>query len=72
MTAAAAPYAAFLEAASARALGASGQAKAAASLGDGQSSHHYPQAIATNRNAFVQLVRSNFLELNAPAVAAAD
>ncbi|MFV0495656.1 PPE family protein, partial [Mycobacterium sp.] len=73
MANAAAPYAAFLEAAATRALGASGQANAVAGAFEtAKSAMINPEAIAANRNAFVQLVRSNFLGLNGPMIAAAE
>lgn len=73
MSAAAAPYAGFLDAASAKALLASSQAKAVASTFEtARAATIHPLAVEANRNAFVQLVRSNFLGLNAPAIAAAE
>ncbi|MFV0494819.1 PPE domain-containing protein [Mycobacterium sp.] len=73
MANAAAPYSAFLQAASTRALGASGQANAVASAFEtAKAAMINPEAIAANRNAFAQLVRSNFLGLNAPMIAAAE
>src|SRR3978361_858888 len=54
MSAAAAPYTAFLQAASARALGASGSANAVASAFEAaKSATVHPDAVAANRNAFV-------------------
>ncbi|MFV0496096.1 PPE family protein [Mycobacterium sp.] len=59
--------------ASTRALGASAQANAVASAFEtAKSAMINPEAIAANRNAFVQLVRSNFLGLNGPMIAAAE
>lgn len=73
MTAAAAPYAAFLQAASERALSASGSAEAVASVfEEAKAATIHPAAIAANREAFVNLVRSNFFGLNAPAIAAVE
>ncbi|MFV0493797.1 PPE domain-containing protein [Mycobacterium sp.] len=52
---------------------ASGQANAVASAFEtAKSAMINPEAIAANRNAFVQLVRSNFLGLNGPMIAAAE
>ncbi|MFV0494042.1 PPE domain-containing protein [Mycobacterium sp.] len=73
MAQAAAPYSAFLEAASARALIASSQANAVAGAFEtARAAMINPEAIAANRNAFAQLVRSNFLGLNGPMIAAAE
>ncbi|MHA7650269.1 PPE family protein [Mycobacterium sp. ML4] len=73
MTQAANPYAAFLKAASLRALTASAGAKAVANAFEAaKAATIHPQAIAANRQAFVQAVRSNFFGLNAPFIAAAE
>ena len=73
MTAAAAPYAGFLSTASARAAGAAGQAKAVASAFEAaRAATIHPLAVAANRNAFTQLVQSNWFGLNAPAIMAAE
>lgn len=73
MAAAAAPYSAFLQAASARAFGASGQARAVASAFEAaKAATIHPEVIAANRRAFVQLVRTNFFGFNAPFIAASE
>ncbi|MFV0494528.1 PPE domain-containing protein [Mycobacterium sp.] len=73
MANAAAPYAAFLEAASTRALGASSQANTVTGAFEtAKAAMVHPDAIAANRNAFAHLVRSNFLGLNGPLIAAAE
>src|SRR5262245_26574945 len=73
MAAAAAPYAGWLSAASARAAGTAAQAQAVVSAFEAaQAATIQPLVVAANRNAFVQLVRSNFLGLNAPAIMAAE
>src|SRR5262245_51067475 len=71
MAAAAAPYAGFLSAASAQAAGAATQAKTVAGVFEAaRAATVHPLEVAANRNAFVQLVRSNFLGLNGPAIMA--
>ncbi|CCK65779.1 Conserved protein of unknown function, PPE family protein PPE62 (fragment) [Mycobacterium canettii CIPT 140070017] len=73
MAAAAAPYAGFLTAASAQAQVAAGQAKAVASVFEAAKAAIVPpQVVAANREAFVALIRSNWLGLNAPAIAAVE
>jgi PPE-repeat protein len=73
MTAAAAPYAAWLNAAATRATGAAGQARAVISAFEAaQAATVHPLQVASNRNGFVQLVRSNLFGQNAPAIAAAE
>ncbi|KZS81428.1 hypothetical protein A4G29_09460 [Mycobacterium kansasii] len=73
MTAAAAPYVGWLSAAAARAATASAQAKAVASVFEtARAATVHPAAVTANRNAFIQLVLSNFFGQNAPAIAAAD
>ncbi|KAA1241007.1 PPE family protein, partial [Mycobacterium simiae] len=73
MAGAAASYAGFLSAASAQAQGAAGQAKAVASAFEGaKNATIHPLAVAANRSAFAQLVRSNLLGLNAPAIMAVE
>jgi PPE-repeat protein len=71
MAAAAAPYAGWLGAASARAASAAAQAQAVVSAFEtAQAATVHPLLVAANRNAFVQLVRSNFLGIFGPAIAA--
>ncbi len=71
MTAAANPYTGWLSQAAAQASGAAGQARAVASAFEAaRSATVHPLAVAANRNAFIQAVRSNFFGLNAPAIAA--
>ncbi len=73
MTAAAAPYAGFLSAASAQAAAAAGQAQAVvAAFETAHAAMIHPVAVAANRNVFVQLVMSNLLGQNAPAIAATE
>ncbi len=73
MAAAAAPYAGLLSAASDQAQGAAGQARAVVGAFEAAlAATVHPSAVAANRNAFVQLIRSNWLGLNAPAIAAAE
>ncbi|BBX99456.1 hypothetical protein MLAC_47500 [Mycobacterium lacus] len=73
MAAAAAPYSAFLSAASTKAASAAGQAKAVASAFEAaRAATIHPAVVAANRNAFVQLVMSNIFGQNAPAIAAAE
>ncbi|MGO9506388.1 MAG: PPE family protein, partial [Mycobacterium sp.] len=73
MAAAAAPYAAWLNAAASLSSGAGGNARAVASMFEAaQAATIVPQAISTNRNAFVQLVMSNLFGQNAPLIAAAE
>lgn len=71
MTAAAAPYAGWLSAASAKAAGAGAQAQAVVSAFEAaQVATVHPLLVEANRSAFVQLVRSNFLGIFGPAIAA--
>ncbi len=73
MAAAAAPYAAWLNAAASLSSGAGGNARAVASMFEAaQAATIIPQAISTNRNAFVNLVMSNLFGQNAPLIAAAE
>ncbi|MCV7200286.1 PPE family protein, partial [Mycobacterium angelicum] len=73
MAAAAAPYAGWLSAASARAAQASAGANAVVSAFEAaQAAVVHPVAVAANRNVFVQLVLSNIFGQNAPAIAAAE
>jgi PPE-repeat protein len=73
MAGAAAPYAGWLSAASARAQGAAGQARAAASaFEEALSATVHPVVVTANRSAFVSLVFSNLFGQNAPAIAAAE
>ena len=73
MSAAAAPYAAWLNAAASLSSGAGGNARAVASMFEAaQAATIIPQAISTNRNAFVNLVMSNLFGQNAPLIAAAE
>ncbi|WP_415624097.1 PPE family protein, partial [Mycobacterium intermedium] len=73
MAAAASPYSAFLNAASTHAASAAGQAKAVVSAFEAaKSAVVHPLAVAANRDAFVQLVRSNFFGFNAPFIAAVE
>src|ERR1700745_1790627 len=73
MTAAAAPYASWLSAASAQAANAAGQAQAVTSAFEAAlAATIHPLAVTANRNTFVQLVMSNLFGFNAPAIAAAE
>ncbi|OBS03846.1 hypothetical protein A9W98_07935 [Mycobacterium gordonae] len=73
MTEAAAPYRAFLRAASTRALTASTGAKAVAEVFEAcKSAMVHPEVISANRRAMVQAVRTNFFGFNAPFIAAAE
>ena len=73
MAAAAAPYSGFLSAAAAQAQGAATQAKAVASAFEAaQAATVHPLVVVANRNELVQLVQSNFVGQNAPAIAAAE
>ncbi|REX89939.1 PPE family protein, partial [Mycobacterium tuberculosis] len=73
MAAAAAPYAGWLSAAAARAAGAAAQAKAVASAFEAaRAATVHPLLVAANRNAFAQLVMSNWFGLNAPLIAAVE
>src|SRR6185437_16505475 len=73
MTAAAAPYANYLNSAAAEAQSAAGQAKAMASAFEAaQAATVHPFVVAANRIGLVQLVRSNWFGFNAPAIAAAE
>lgn len=73
MAAAAAPYAGFLTTASAQAQLAAGQAKAVASVFEAAKAAIVPPAaVAANREAFLALIRSNWLGLNAPWIAAVE
>ena len=71
MTAAAAPYATWLNTAATRAAGAAGQARAVADAFEAaQAATVHPLLVAANRNGFLQLVMSNLFGQNAPAIAA--
>ncbi|MCV7197218.1 PPE family protein [Mycobacterium angelicum] len=73
MTAAAAPYVAWLTAASRKAGVAAGLAQAAAGAFEAaQAATVYPAAVAANRSQLVSLVMSNLFGFNAPAIAAAE
>ncbi|WP_239988010.1 PPE family protein, partial [Mycobacterium kansasii] len=73
MAAAAAPYARWLSAAAGHASGAAAQARAVARAFDAaRAATVHPLMVAINRNRFVQLVASNVLGLNAPAIASAE
>lgn len=73
MAAAAAPYAAWLNAAASLSSGAGGNARAVASMFEAaQAATILPQQVAANRNGFVQLVMSNLFGQNAPLIAAAE
>lgn len=73
MTATAESYAACLSVASVRASAAAGQAQAVASAFEtARATTIHPLAVAANRSAFVQLVRSNILGLLGPAIATAE
>ncbi|PJE15456.1 PPE family protein [Mycobacterium sp.] len=73
MTEAAAPYRAFLQAASTRALTASVGAKAVAEVFEAcKSAMVHPEVISANRQAMAQAVRTNFFGFNAPFIAAAE
>ena len=73
MTAAAAPYTGWLNAAAMQAAAAAGQAQAVVSEFEAtRAAIVHPLAVAANRNAFVQLVLSNVFGQNAPAIAAAE
>jgi hypothetical protein len=62
-----------LSGAAAQAQGAAGQARAVASVFEAaRSAVVHPLEVAANRNVFVQLIRSNLLGLNAPAIMAAE
>ncbi len=73
MTAAAAPYARWLNAAATQATGAAGQARAVAGAFEAAlAATVHPLQVEANRNGFVQLVMSNIFGQNAPAIAAAE
>jgi PPE-repeat protein len=73
MTAAAAPYANWLNVAATQAMGAAGQARAVAGAFEAaRAATVHPLLVAANRNGFVQLVMSNLFGQNAPAIAAAE
>ncbi|OSC39892.1 hypothetical protein B8W66_15495 [Mycobacterium decipiens] len=73
MTAAAAPYTAWLSAAAARATGMAGQAQWVTDAFEAaRAAMIHPLVVAANRNGLVQLVLSNFFGQNAPAIAAAE
>ncbi|WP_459797747.1 PPE family protein, partial [Mycobacterium riyadhense] len=73
MTAAAAPYRAWLSAASTHADTAANLARAAAAAFEAaQAATVLPAAISANRNRLVSLVMSNLFGFNAPAIAAAE
>ena len=70
MTAAAAPYSGWLNAAAAQAAGAAGQARAVVSAFEAaQAATVQPIMVELNRNSLVQVVMSNWFGLNAPAIA---
>jgi len=73
MAAAAAPYAGWLSAAASGATGAAGQARVVAGAFEAaRAATVHPLQVAANRNGLVQLVLSNVLGQNAPAIAAAE
>lgn len=73
MAASARSYVGFLSAAAAQAQEAAGGARAVAGAFEtARAAIIHPLAVAANRSAIVQLVRSNFLGLNAPAIMAAE
>jgi PPE-repeat protein len=73
MAAAAAPYAGWLSAAATQASGAAAQAQSVAGAFESAlAATVHPLVVAANRNELVQLVNSNLLGLNAPAIAAAE
>lgn len=73
MAAAAAPYAGFLSVASAQAAAAAGQANAVVSAFEAaRAAIVHPLEVAANRNAFLQLVKTNWLGFNGPAIAAIE
>ncbi|SON61748.1 putative PPE family protein PPE42 [Mycobacterium simulans] len=73
MTAAAAPYRAWLSAASTHADTAANLARAAATAFEAaQAATVFPAAISANRNRLVSLMMSNLFGFNAPAIAAAE
>jgi PPE-repeat protein len=73
MTAAAAPYANWLNVAATQATGAAGQARAVAGAFEAaRAATVHPLLVAANRNGLVQLVMSNLFGQNAPAIAAAE
>ena len=73
MLAAASPYAGWLNVAATQAQRAASQAKAVVGVFESaQAATVHPLVVAANRDEFVQLVQSNFLGQNAPAIAAAE
>ena len=73
MTAAAAPYVAWLGAAAARAQGAAAQARVAATAFEAaQTATVHPAAVTANRVSLVSLVATNFLGQNTPVIAATE
>lgn len=73
MSAAAAPYVSWLNAAAVRAGEAALQAKEVVSAFEAaRAAMIHPLAVAANRNALVQLVLTNLFGQNAPAIAAAE
>ena len=73
MTGAAAPYVSWLNAVAAGAQGVSAQAKAAVAVFESAlAATVHPAVVAVNRTRLVQLVTSNWLGLNAPAIAATE
>jgi PPE-repeat protein len=73
MTAAAAPYANWLNVAATQATGAAGQARAVAGAFEAaRAATVHPLLVAANRNGLLQLVMSNLFGQNAPAIAAAE
>ncbi|OBF21750.1 hypothetical protein A5725_13260 [Mycobacterium kubicae] len=73
MAPAAAPYAAWLNAAAAQSAGAAQQANAVTSMFEAaRAAIIHPLEVDANRNAFVQLVMSNIFGQNAPLIALAE
>ncbi len=73
MTAAGAPYVAWLSAAAARAVGAATQARVAATAFEAaQTATVHPAAVTANRVSLASLVATNFLGQNTPAIAATE
>src|SRR6516225_4381913 len=71
MTAAATPYTGWLSQAASQASGAATQARAVASTFESAlAATVHPALVQANRTSFVRAVMSNFLGLNAPAIAA--
>ena len=73
MAAAAAPYVGWLTAAAGQATSAGAQARAAATAFEvAQAATVHPAAVTANRTTLATLIATNFLGLNAPAIAATE